>query len=128
MASEIVALGKLSTGEQLYLFRRRAGESLESAAKRWGVCREVYLNWERDCPGRLRPNLSKLPQLVPNAGESCALARKRWNRKLGLGAKDKIDQSVLSQILGVSRLWICRMERGREDCSRLVDYWSNNLC
>lgn len=126
MASKM-KLGKLSVGEQLYLSRRRIGETHVQAAKRWGVCPEVYLNWEIDRPGRLRPDIDKLPQLTPNPAESCVLARRRWNNKFGLIRKHRIDQGKLAAILGVSRLWICRMECGREDCSRLLDYWSDNL-
>ena len=125
MASSMkVKLGTLSTGERLYLARRRLRETHHQAAERWGVCQEVYLNWEADRPGRLRPDMSKLPKLEPTPAESCMLARKRWNGKLGFNRKDKVNQGTLASILGLTRLWICRMECGREDCTRLVEYWN----
>jgi len=125
MASEMkVKLDKLSVGEQLFLARRRVRETHQQAAKRWGVCGEVYLNWENDRPARLRPNMEKLPTLSPHPNESCVIARRRWNLK---HPKDKVGQARLGEILGVSRIWIYRMERGLESCDRLVQYWNDNV-
>lgn len=66
---------ELTIGERLWLTRRRSGHTLQDQAAYYGVSHWRYTEWEHD-----RPTAEAAPW-VPvdslNAGEQCALARRR---------------------------------------------------
>lgn len=125
MASAL-KFGELSPGELLWLSRKRTGENHEAAAARLGMHPETYLRLEWDKATLNPPDLSNMPELVPTAAECCVIARRRWNRNLPR-YQEPVTQTSLATILGVTRIWICRMERGRADCTRLQEYWLSNM-
>lgn len=42
-----------------------------------------------------------------------------YRRRLG------ITQQEVANSLGISRFWVNAMERGRENCARLIEFWKN---
>ena len=102
-------LGKLTDGERLVLDRRRRSESQTEAAQRYGVTRQLYSQWELDEVG---------PPLTYPTGrladhEVVFLYRRRA----------KFSRNRVAQEVGCSPFWVTQMERGRQPCDRLLEYW-----
>lgn len=76
-----------------------------------GVTLYCYRRWEDDTADGDDVSLGKL---LPH--EVCFILR----RRAGMSLKD------LADALGVSRWWACKMEYGRANVERLVDYWSTS--
>lgn len=108
--SDLLKPGDLSPGERLLLWRRRAELTWYESAKRFDVTIKKYRMWEED---RLSdgPEIPRLRKVQDH--EACYLLRRRTG----------LHQDQLAEEVGVSRVWLNRMENGQENCSRLVDYW-----
>lgn len=106
MAAEL----KPTRGESLLLERRRKAENQLQAAARYGVHVDTYRAWETD----------ERPEDVPpyNAGhlkphEVCLLRRRRSGK----------TQREVAAALGMTRLWVIKMELGEASVDRLKGYW-----
>ena len=106
MAAEL----KPTRGESLLLERRRKAENQLQAAVRYGVHVDTYRAWETD----------ERPEDVPqyNAGhlkphEVCLLRRRRAGK----------TQREVAAAIGMTRLWVMKMELGEASIDRLKGYW-----
>lgn len=106
MAAEL----KPTRGESLLLERRRKAENQLEAAARYGVHVDTYRAWETD----------ERPEDVPhyNAGhmkphEVCLLRRRRAG----------LTQREVAAAIGMTRLWVMKMELGEASIDRLKGYW-----
>jgi DNA-binding XRE family transcriptional regulator len=99
----------LTPGEKLRILRRRKGWSQEAAAQHYEVHSEHYRRWET---GVLQKGCPRFP-MDAKPHEVCFILRLR-SRKF---------QRELAASLGVTRLWIHKMEVGEVPCERLMDYW-----
>lgn len=101
---------KPSASERLIIWRNRKQLSQVDAASAQGVSVDQWRDWEA---GR---RTHDVPQKYPKeiaAYERALIAR----RRAGVRQKD------VAALLGVSRLWVNRMERGLAPPERLVDHW-----
>lgn len=105
----IIPVSTLTRGERLYLARVRSGLTQHEAAHKHGVHVERYRAWERD--QRDDGPLLNLPRL--RLPEACRLRR----RQAGL------TQKQLAAILGVSKLWVVRMENEHAPITLLASHW-----
>jgi len=97
--------------EALYIQRRRLSISQAERAAQLTIPEYLYVDYEnekRDVPSKLVPKMHKLSDI-----EECVLKRRRCSMTQGDVAKE----------LGMSRLWINRMEQGIEPAERLIQYW-----
>lgn len=108
MADEL----KPTRGESLLLERRRKAENQLQAAARYGVHVDTYRAWETD----------ERPEDVPqyNAGhlkphEVCLLRRRRAGK----------TQLEVAAAIGMTRLWVMKMELGEAPIDRLKGYWES---
>ncbi len=99
-----------TAAEQLLVWRRRKGHSQVAAAELTGVTVDTYRDWEcgvreTGIPRHAITNLS--------TNEVCFLLRRRkgWT------------QIAVGKLLGVSRLWIHRMEHAQVAYDRLANFW-----
>lgn len=90
---------KLSRGETLALWRRRAGLTQAEFGLMVGLSQSAVSAWERAGP----PSWFKLPALSPSPGEAAWLGRKR----LGLTLREAAAR------VGVSHATLCAIEAGR---------------
>lgn len=99
----------LTTGERLFLQRRREGWTVGQAAKRAKTTVYQYRAWERDAAeGAKAPGLGNLtPQ------EKCVVMRRRSGKSTAQVAKE----------VGCCRLWLRQMEDGRAEVARLLEHW-----
>ncbi len=105
----LVKTSGLERGERLLVDRRRRSESQVDAAARFDVSLYHYRGWEtgiRRCPHELAIGLLE-------SFEQCFIMRRRSGLRMG---------RIASKI-GVSRWWVCQMERGEVDDRRLVSFW-----
>ena len=99
---------EVSHGEWLTIKRRREGlDQLEMAGK-MELTRHQYQAKEANVHGKLKRRLK---------GHEAAFLLRRRAKK---------PQSAVAKEIGVSRLWVNRMEMGLEDAGRLLDFWG--LC
>lgn len=123
---------RTTEAERLYIHRRRLELSQPEMADILGVPTYVYVEAEngdeaqvkRVERARKRTGIRPLGRVPPLEGvkplgrvsplEQCVLQRRRGN----------ITQAAVAKALGVSRLWVNRMERGLADPARLIAYWS----
>lgn len=108
-AKGIGQLGRLTGGERLLLDRRRRGELQSVAAARRGVTRIVYGNMERDRLPVKKPPV--ITGLKPH--ERCLLYRRRVGH----------TQREVAMNMGLCTWWVNLMERGRQNCDKLLWYW-----
>jgi transcriptional regulator with XRE-family HTH domain len=111
-------LHRISAAEQLLIWRKRANLNQREMAKRFGVSRNRYSQFEN-----YNLNMLEEPTLLFDlkeyavgplrANERCLLYRRRCG----------VNQRQVANHIGLSRLWVNRMERGIVDCSRLIEYW-----
>lgn len=104
MAEEI----ELTSGEKLFLWRRRKGMSQNQAAKHFKMSRRQYLKMEFDqAPS---PTIT-LGQLTPQ--EKCIMYRRHSG----------MTQLEVAEELKVTRLWVNHMENGKGSIDTLLWYW-----
>lgn len=97
---------EVSHGEWLTIKRRREGLDQMEMAEKMGLTRHQYQAKEANPNGKLKRRLA--------ANEAAFLMRRR----------SKKSQSAVAKELGLSRLWVNRMEMGLEECDRLLDFWN----
>lgn len=104
----------LTTGEKLFLRRRRDGLSQKAQAERLGLSLTGY--------GLLELDKDEAPKLaddrVPNVGvikdhERCVIWRRRVGKK----------QSEVAVELDCCRMLVNQMEQGLKPCADLLQYW-----
>lgn len=106
-----VTFQDLTPHEKLRLWRRRLGLSQEEAGRRFGVSGWTFGEMERgDQPA---PSYAWRGPFALLEHERCLIYRLRAGK----------EQQEVADGLGVSRVWVNRMERGEESCDRLVWYW-----
>lgn len=107
--SQLLDIDDLTPSERLFFWRQRRKLFAWQAAKICRVTLKRYLMWEGG-----RGDVPLLPLASPLENhEACYMIRKRQGMRQGELAKN----------LKLSRIWINRMELGKEDCTRLVEYW-----
>ena len=100
----------LTTGERLRVARRRQGVTQVQAAKQHGISIARYKAAEKDEERPVKsPGIGKL---LPH--EACFIMRRR--------AEMTLDD--LSEETGLSKWWLCLMERGNAPVATLVEYWA----
>lgn len=98
---------EVSQGEWLTIKRRREGLTQLEMAEKLGLTRHEYQAKEANSNGKLGRRLTDL--------EVCFIYRTRA----------KMSQAAVAREIGVSRLWVNRMENGEEDHGRLLDFWND---
>ena len=109
---------KLTEGEKLFIVRRRAGHNQYEMSILYGVCESVYSRWELDKTKRTRDIGVVGFDLKCNGlkgFERCVILRRR----------DGMTQNTLAALIGVDRVWVNRMETGKENWEKLKEYWDN---
>lgn len=96
-------------GESLVLWRRRKGLNQVQAAAEYGVHPDRYRDWEAD--KRDDPPRQHLGQLKPH--EVCYLLRRRAGK----------TQREVAASIGMTRLWVIKMEEGTAPIERLREFW-----
>lgn len=100
---------KPSLGELLFLWRRRKNLTQREAARRLKVSVDTYREWEADQrdgqPKKLLKDLT--------TAETCVLRRRRSG----------LTQKEVAAELGLTRVWVNRMEKGLADPEALKAYW-----
>lgn len=105
------SLRDLRPEEKLRLWRLRMGLSQTQAGERFGCSAWVYGEMER---GRCEiPCYAWKGVFAVRPHEFCLLSRLRSG----------MEQDEVALELGVSRIWVVNMEKGRAQCDRLVSYW-----
>lgn len=97
--------------EALYIQRRRLQISQAERAAQLKIPEYLYVDYEnekRDVPKKLVPKMHKLSDI-----EECVLKRRRCH----------MTQDEVAVELGLSRLWVNRMEKGIEPADRLIAFW-----
>lgn len=111
----------LTAGECLFLNRRREGLNQDEKAEIFRMSRHMYAAIERDEISSNSASCWAIPRsaLSLRGGvkdhERCVILRRR--------AGPSHRQRDVATVLGVSRLWINKMETGQEDCTRLLSHW-----
>ena len=105
----------LTCAETWLIWRLRQGFSQADMALILGVTRSSWQSFEY---GRIDPpdwatGWFDVEPLAPH--ERCRVHRYR--------AGPLHTQAKIAKDLGISRVWVSRMERGLENCQRLIDYW-----
>ena len=103
---------KLTEGEKHFINRRRLGINQADMASFYGVCESVYNRWEL---GKIEPkqNITKIRGL--NDYEYCGVLRRRKG----------MTQTQVASKIGCTRVWVNRMELGKENWGKLKEYWDN---
>lgn len=97
--------------EKLRLWRLRTGLSQTQAGARFGCSHWVYGEMER---GRVDiPPYAWRGEFAIRPHEFCLLSRLRCH----------LEQEEVARLMGVSRIWVVGMEKGRANCDRLVKFW-----
>ena len=100
---------RLEPHEKLLLHRRRRGETQKDAAYRLGVPKKRYILWEN---GAMRcPRVPRLSRIKPH--ERCFIRRRRAN----------MTQEELAGLLGLSTLWVAKMEMNKVPNKQLMEFW-----
>lgn len=112
--------------EQIQLWRKARGLSLEEASKIFGISPKTFLDWER---GMIPSNRQK-ERLVKELGlDKDVLFKKCEVGKLNSLLKEKrleygLTQAELAKRLGYSSPTICRWEKGVE----ISEYEAEDIC
>jgi transcriptional regulator with XRE-family HTH domain len=99
---------KLTKGERLVIWRRRLRYKQKEAAAYFAVTVDTYADWEK---GR-REDVPVI-RLEPRPFELCYVLRRRA----------RMTQKALAAQLGMTRLWVIKMEEGSAPVERLRAYW-----
>lgn len=104
----------LTTGEHLYLWRRRKELSQNAAGQKLHLPRNHFASIERDELEWPRARKS-LPTLVLPLSdqELCVVHRKRSG----------MTQRQVAKEIGISRYWVNCLEQGHGDITELARYW-----
>jgi len=97
--------------EHLFLWRRREKLSQTDAAKEFGLKRSVYQLCEEAKRGI---DFAFDPQTDLTEQEYCVLMRMRYG----------MTQDEIGDAIGVSRVWVNMMEKGKVKVEKLLAYWS----
>lgn len=100
----------MTYAERLVLHRRRLGMNQDEYAAMQGVGWRDVMDAEH---GRKNLGPVALVPSKPLPHEWCFLQRRRRG----------LRQSEVAVLVGCSRPWLNRMEKGLEDCEKLVGYW-----
>lgn len=101
----------LTANEKLRLWRRRLGMSQVQAGRRFECSGFTFGEMER---GTLPvPSYAWMGPFALHPHEKCLIYRLRAGKR----------QRDVALDLGCSRTWVNRMERGQENCDRLIEYW-----
>lgn len=106
---------KLEPGEILRIVRRRTGSSRKDFARVLQVSETTLYNWE-SCKTEIKHDslyFVRDTSIKLNDGEQCFILR---NRK-------QLTQEKIAKRLKLSRYWVNMMENGKQDCSRLLNYF-----
>ena len=98
----------LTSGETHLIWRRREGLNQSQAAEELGWSVKKYKQAERDVRDEEPRDIREV-----HHHERALVYRRRASQ----------TQREVAAALGVSRLWVNRMERGLADCSPLIEYW-----
>jgi DNA-binding XRE family transcriptional regulator len=108
----------LLPSERLILARRRMGFNQPEMAALLGIAPFTYGRMER---GEVPLDHDKIDQhLLPIAADLSPSEKAHFYR---LRSDPPVGQSQIAKDLGVSRIWVNRMERGLVSADRLVQYW-----
>ena len=113
-------------GNQIKLWRKARGLSLEEASKRFGISPKTFLDWER---GMIPSNRQK-ERLSKELGlDKDILFKKCEVGKLNALLKEKrleygLTQAELAKRLGYSSPTICRWEKG----VKISEYEAEDIC
>lgn len=102
----------LTPGERLRIERRRGGWTQPEAAQYYGMPHGAYKLAERD-----EPQAWDIPPIILRGivdHEYCTVLRKR----------EGLTQQQLADRIGVSKWWVCLMERGDAPVDTLLRYWT----
>lgn len=106
-----VTFRELTPAEKLRLWRLRLGLSQRAAGRRFDCSAWTYGEMER---GALpAPSYAWKGPFELTDHECCLIYRLRSN----------MTQKQVAEELGVSRIWVNRMETGKAGCDRLLEYW-----
>lgn len=100
---------KTSSAENLFLTRKRLGQTQKQAAKYFQVGISRYRAWEL---GENTPGFDLEDPKITDV-EWCVLERRRAG----------LNQAELAEKLKCCRYWINCMERGKKDATLLLKYW-----
>ncbi|MBB76567.1 MAG: hypothetical protein CMJ75_18840 [Planctomycetaceae bacterium] len=103
----------LERDEKLRLAQRRLGLSQDGLRKKLKVGAEQVRRWYYDAEEIPTKVLKDLPTGAPSKAEKCWILRRREGMTIEDVAKD----------MGISRVWVWKMEKGQEDPKELADYW-----
>lgn len=103
---------KLTTAERMYLWRKRKGLDQPEAAACHGMTVSAWREMERGSITRGAPSI-RLDSPLTQA-EICRILRRRQG----------LTHHELAKEIGVSSLWLLKMENGRANCHRLAAYWN----
>lgn len=97
-------------GESLVLWRRRKGLNQIQAAEEFEAHPDRYREWEADkrVDDQPRKHLGQL-----KIHEICFLLRRRAGK----------TQREVAEAIGLTRLWVIKMEEGTAPTERLREYW-----
>lgn len=100
-------LEQLTEGEILLVWRKRHALNQHEAARQYGVSVGSYAKMERDIVS-FTPR--KSPLLLLDDHERCMILRRRLGK----------TQKEVARDMGLSRLWVHKMETGQADCAQLL--------
>ncbi len=101
----------LTSGEVLWLLRKRAGTTQHQAAVNFSLTRHEYADMERDA---LASEKKELPHGLLDH-ERCMIYRRR--------AGSEVTQANIANTINLSRAWVIKMEQGKVDPAKLLEYW-----
>lgn len=113
-------------GNQIKLWRKARGLSLEEASKIFGISPKTFLDWERG----MIPSDRQKERLAKELGlDKDVLFKKCEIGKLNVHLKEKrleygLTQAELAKRLGYSSPTICRWEKGVE----ISEYEAEDIC
>jgi transcriptional regulator with XRE-family HTH domain len=96
--------------ERLWLYRIRMKLTQRQRAEALGVKVDRYRDWETGVVTKDMP----ITTLIVTPTEMCRLRRRR----------EGMTQQEVADAMGVSRLWVLKMERGEAPSGRLINFWS----
>jgi DNA-binding XRE family transcriptional regulator len=108
----------LTPSERLILARRRMGFNQQEMAALLGIAPFTYGRMER---GEVPLDYDKIDQHKLPLEEALSPSEKAHFYRLR--SDPTVGQSKIAEDLGVSRIWVNRMERGLVSADRLVQYW-----
>lgn len=124
--AKLMKASDLSSGERLFLLRRRSGLTQARAAHLLGVGVDKYVEYESDqrqpesavVDGKVvKIKRGNVPVGTVEDSEVCVILRRRSG----------MLQKELADLMGVSRIWINFMENGARPCHTLIEFWRQKV-